>query len=115
MGELGDENAAFEIPGDGFGGGGVDVAADEGADAVDFSVETGGVVWVAREAEVRVVEVLGFVCFIVFVEGSVDGAANGGLGFGVRGGDLDFLECEDVRPFPAAEAGSEGGLVWGWL
>ena len=37
----------------------MDVAADEGADAVDFSRETGGVVLVAREAEVRVVEVMG--------------------------------------------------------
>ena len=34
---------------------------------------------------------------------------------GVCGGDLDFLEGEEVRPFPAAEAGSEGGLVWEWL
>ena len=71
--------------------------------------------FVAREAEVGVVEVFGFVCFIGFVQGSVDGAANGGLGFGVRGSDLDFLEGEDVRPFPAAEAGSEGGLVGRWL
>ena len=115
MGEFGEENAAFEIPGDGFGACGVDVAADEGADAVEFSAETGGVVFVAREAEVRVVEVLGVDCFIILVKGGVDGAADGGLGFGVCGGDLDFLECKYVRPFPAAEAGSEGGLVGWWL
>ena len=41
--------------------------------------------------------------------------ADEGLRFGVCGGDLDFLEGEDMRPFPAAEAGSEGGLGGRWL
>ena len=96
---------------------GDDVAADEGADAVDFSTKTGGVVRVAGEVEVGVVEVGGgtCVCFIGGVEGDVDGVADEGLRFGVCGGDLDFLEGENVRPLPAAEAGSEGGLGGRWL
>lgn len=115
VGEGGEEDAAFEVPGEGGGGGGVDVAADEGADAVDFSAKASSIVFIAREAEVGVVEVVGGGCFIVAVEGGVDGAADEGLGFCVCGCDFDFLEGEDVRPFPAAEAGSEGGLGWGWL
>ena len=116
VGEGGEEDAAFEVPGERGGGyARVYVPADEGADAVDFPTKAGGVVFVAGEAEMGVVEVVGRGCFIIAVEGGVDGAADGGLSFCVCKGDFDFLEGEDVRPFPAAEAGSEGGLGGGWL
>lgn len=112
MWERGEQDAAFEVPGGREGGcvGCDDVAPDEGADTVDFPGGSGGVVGVAGEGEVGVVEAVGFVCFIGGVEGGVDETADEGLGFGVVGDDFDFLEGEDVRPFPAAEAGSEGGL-----
>ena len=115
VGEGGEEDAAFDVPGYWSGNYWIDVSTYECADAVDFSTKASGVVFVVGEAEVGVVEVVGGGCLIVGVEGGVDGAADEGLGFGVCGGDLDFLESEDVRPFPAAEAGSEGGLGGGWL
>lgn len=40
---------------------------------------------------------------VVGVQGGVDGAAEGGLGLEVGGGDLDFLEAEYVGPFPSLE------------
>ena len=62
--ECGEEDAAFAVPGSGEGGcvGGQDVSSEEGADAVDFSAETGGVVFFAGEGEVGVVETIRFVC-----------------------------------------------------
>lgn len=41
--------------------------------------------------------------------------ADQGLDFCVVRGYLHFLEEEDVRPFTAAEAGSEGGLGRRWV
>ena len=62
--ECGEQDAAFAVPGSGEGGsaGGEDVSSEKGADAVDFSAESGGVVFVAGEGEVRVVEMIRFVC-----------------------------------------------------
>ena len=44
----------------------MDVAAEEGADAVDFAGEAGCVVGVAGEGEVGVVEVVGGGVFVIF-------------------------------------------------
>ena len=61
--ECGEQDAAFGVPGSREGGcaGCEDVSSEKGADAVDFSVESGGVVFVAGKGEVRVVETMRFV------------------------------------------------------
>lgn len=105
------QDPAFEVPFHRPRRGGGDVAAEERADAVEFAPEAGGVVAVAGQAEVGVVEVaargVGFV-LIVRVQRRVDGAADGGLGLrSVGGGDLDFLEAEDVGPVPSLEVCAE--------
>ena len=83
--DLEEGDPAFEIPFYGFGrcGLGEYIAACERADAVDFSAEAGGVVSVAGEAKMSVVEVAAAVDFILVVgiRGRVDGAAEGGLDF----------------------------------
>lgn len=43
------------------------------------------------------------VVFIVWAEGRIDNAADGGLSLGVGRGDLDLLEAEYVGPFPSLE------------
>lgn len=43
-------------------------------------------------------------------DGGIDRATNGSLRGGIRRGDLDFLEADDVRERPALEAGAEGRL-----
>ena len=40
-------------------------------------------------------------------EGGIEDAAEGGLGLCVCGGDLDFLEAEDVGPVPSLEVCAE--------
>ena len=43
------------------------------------------------------------IIFIVRVQGRIDDAANAVLSLRVGRGDLDFLETEDVGPFPSLE------------
>lgn len=112
---LSEQHAAFEIPFHGLDDGVGDVAADESADAVYFPAEARGVVFVAGEAEVGVVEGAVGVGSIGWVQGGVDGALEGGLGWCVCGGDFDFLEAEDLGVLPSLEGGAEGrGWWWGF-
>ena len=97
-GKLGDEDAAFEVPGHALDIHGFEIFADEGADAVDSAAEAGGVVFVGRKAEVGFVQVSWRIVLVLGIKGVVDVAAHGGLGLGVRMGDLDFLEAHDVGP-----------------
>lgn len=98
--KLGNEDAAFEVPGHALDVHVLlEISADEGADAVDLAAEASGVVFVGREAEVGFIEVsLGIALIIFGVQRRVDVAAHGGLGLGVRVGNLDFLEAHDVGP-----------------
>lgn len=111
--EFGNQNTTFEVPVYGpRRGRGSHVAPDEGAYAVDFSTKAGSVVFVAGETEVCVVETVGFGDAVMVGEGAVDDAANGGLGWVVGGGDLDFLKTDDMGERPAVEAGAEGRVWW---
>lgn len=62
---------------------------------------------VAGEGEVGVVEVVGGGVIGGGGEGGIEDAAEGGLGLCVCGGDLDFLEAEDVGPVPSLEVCAE--------
>ena len=97
--QLGDKDAAFKVPSHALDVHVLEIFADEGADAVDFAAEAGGIVLVGREAEVGLVEVSWCVVPTIFgVQGMVDVAAHGGLGVGVRMGDLDFLKAHNAGP-----------------
>lgn len=50
------------------------------------------------------------IILVIRVNGCVYDTADGGLSLGICRGDLDFLEAEDVGPFPAAKAGAERGF-----
>ena len=58
----------------------------------------------------RVVEMSAHVTFIVRVQRRVDSSSSGCLCLGICGVDLDFLQQEEVRPFPALETCSQRGL-----
>lgn len=91
VGEFGDQDPAFEIPVYRFRSSRGYIASDEGANAVDFPAEAGGVVFVTRETEVGVVEAGGGADGVIVGERSIDGAAEGGERGGVAGSDFDFL------------------------
>lgn len=63
-----------------------------------FAAEAGGVIFVGREAEIGFIEVSLCIVLIFGIKGVVDVAAHGGLGLGVRMGDLDFLKAHNVGP-----------------
>lgn len=54
---------------------------------------------------------LAVIIFFVFgIKEKVDCSTYGCLRLGICWGDLDFLEAEEMGPFPAAEARAEGVL-----
>ena len=96
--KLSDEDAAFEIPRHALDIHVLEIFADEGADAVDFAAEAGGVVFVDREAEVRFVEESLGIVLILEVQRGVGVSAHDGLGLGVCMGNLDLLKAHNMGP-----------------
>lgn len=84
----------FKVP----GGSDEEVLTDKGADAMYFAFKACSVVRIAWEGEVSAVETIGVAGVVVGIKRRIYGALEVGLRVGVRAGNLDFLEADNVRP-----------------
>lgn len=66
--------------------------------------------FVSWETELCLIQTIGRGERVMAGDGGIDRAANRSLRGGIRRGDFDFLEADDVRERPALEAGAEGRL-----